>query len=314
MMHPANIKAFVPFPTWQECKLLPTTLRHAYQNLTPRLRKTLLISGVVHLILVGLHIIPNDAFKTWDKEALEVVLVNAHSDANPNEVNAAVIAQNTLRGGGEADNDLVKSPLPHMAQTSDGDALIAAQRQVQMLERQQAELMATLKSQLQVNTQIGTNRSFNPKPGTAQDNTADAFMRQIAVLDKNVNDYNSRPKRKQISPATKEAIYATYYAQWSERLERLGTENYPARAKGRSGEVVVTVSIRPNGKLNGIEVVHISGDKNLGIAAIQLLQQLAPYQQFPKNLSERLDILDITTRLIFTPAQKITAETLSNAP
>jgi protein TonB len=224
-------------------------------------------------------------------------------------VKAQALAQSTLAGGGEANEGMVKSPLPDSGETGDGDALVAAQRQVQVLEQEQAALLAALKSPSTPITALGTNRNFNPTPGTAQDTTSEAFMRQVAALDKQVQDYNSRPRRKQLSPATKEAAFAAYYSQWSERLEKLGTENYPEKARGKSGEVVVTVSIKPNGRLVSAEVMRSSGDRDLDRAALRLLQQLAPYQPFWGELKDRVDILDITTRLIFTPGQTLRAET-----
>ena len=303
-----RIAPFLPVPTANELRALPAACAAHLRAANPTLRDMLAWSFAVHAVVIGIRFIPEDHFNQWDKQAMQVVLVNAASDANPKDVTAQALAQSTLAGGGEADEGMVKSPLPDSGDTRNGDALVAAQRQVQMLEQEQAALLAALKSPAPALTTLGTNRNFNPSPGTAQDNTTEAFMRQIAALDKQVQDYNARPRRKQLSPATKEAAFAAYYAQWSERLEKQGTENYPEKARGKAGEVVVTVSIKPNGKLASAEVMRSSGDRDLDRAALRLLQQLAPYEPFWGELKARVDILDITTRLIFTPGQALRAE------
>lgn len=312
MPHPLFVRLapFLPIPSANEIRELPAVCKSVWRSANPKLRTMLAWSMGIHALVIALRFIPEDTFGQWDKQAMQVVLVNAPSDANPADVTAQALAQSTLAGGGQADDGMVQSPLPNAGETRDGDALIAAQRQVQVLEREQAALLAALKSSLPAAVTSGTHRNFNPTPGMAQDNTAEAFMRQVAVLDKQVQDYNSRPRRKQLSPATKQAAFAAYYAQWSERLEKLGTENYPEAARGKSGEVVVTVSIKPNGTLLAVEVTRSSGDRALDRAALRLLQLLAPYQPFWGELKAQVDVLDITTRLIFTPAQALRAETV----
>ncbi len=274
------------------------------------LQRMLVLSAVLHGLILIVRFVPDDMLKRWDKEALLVVLVNASGDEAPSEAQA--LANATLRGGGESDTGMVKSSLVNMGATQDGDELTFLQKQVSILEKEQASLLAMLKGQSNTQAPSGTSHSFNPKAGTAAAQTNSApLMREIAALDKNIEDYNKRPKRKFISPATREAAFATYFALWSDRTERLGTEFYPDAARGKSAAVMVTVSVRKDGSIEDLILEKSSGDKAIDQGALRLLKRLAPYPAFKDALRQSVDVLDITTKLIFTPAGDLTAQMMT---
>lgn len=260
-------------------------------------------SVFLHIVLLAISFVPEETKAAWDSSALKIVLLNDAAASAANEA-AKALAQANNAGGGEHDSGLVSSPTEAADKAQDGSAVADLQKQVQNLEKEQAALLAQLKLTTD-KTQIDRGASIKPNPvfGREAQNTEQALQRDLAAIEKRVNDYNSRPKRKQISPDTKEVFFAKYYAQWSERIERLGSENYPPQASGRAGDVIVTVSIKPNGTIDELKVMRSSGNKQLDRAALLLLKQLSPYQAFDKAVKERLDILDLTTRIIFNPAQ-----------
>jgi periplasmic protein TonB len=273
------------------------------------LQRMLVLSVVLHALVLVVRFVPDDILKRWDKEALLVVLVNSSGDEAPSEAQA--LANATLRGGGASDAGMVKSPLINMAATQDGDDLTFLQKQVSILEKEQASLLAMLKGQSNTQAPSGTAQQFNPKTGTAAQTNSAPLMREIAALDKNIEDYNKRPKRKFISPATREADFATYFALWSDRTERLGTEFYPEAARGKFAEVTVTVSVRKDGSIEDLILEKSSGDKAIDRGALRLLKRLAPYPAFKGALRQSVDVLDITTKLIFTPAGELTAQMMT---
>jgi periplasmic protein TonB len=273
------------------------------------LQRMLVLSVVLHALVLVVRFVPDDILKRWDKEALLVVLVNSSGDEAPSEAQA--LANATLRGGGESDAGMVKSPLINMGAVQDGDDLTFLQKQVSILEKEQASLLAMLKGQSNTQAPSGTAQQFNPKTGTAAQTNSAPLMREIAALDKNIEDYNKRPKRKFISPATREAAFATYFALWSDRTERLGTEFYPEAARGKFAEVTVTVSVRKDGSIEDLILEKSSGDKAIDRGALRLLKRLAPYPAFKGALRQSVDVLDITTKLIFTPAGELTAQMMT---
>jgi protein TonB len=273
------------------------------------LQRMLVLSVVLHALVLVVRFVPDDILKRWDKEALLVVLVNSSGDEAPSEAQA--LANATLRGGGESDAGMVKSPLINTGAVQDGDDLTFLQKQVSILEKEQASLLAMLKGQSNTQAPSGTAQQFNPKTGTAAQTNSAPLMREIASLDKNIEDYNKRPKRKFISPATREAAFATYFTLWSDRTERLGTEFYPEAARGKFAEVTVTVSVRKDGSIEDLILEKSSGDKAIDRGALRLLKRLAPYPAFKGALRQSVDVLDITTKLIFTPAGELTAQMMT---
>jgi protein TonB len=270
------------------------------------LQRMLIISALIHAVVLVVKFVPDDILKRWDKEALMVILVNSDNEVPASQAQA--LANANLIGGGDSDSGIAKSPLPNMGAVQNGDELTFLQKQVSALEKEQASLLAALKGKLDFQAPSGTSQKINPLEGTGSETSTAPLMREIAALDRQVQDYNKRPKRKQISPATREAAFAAYYALWSDRTERLGTEYYPEAAKGKSAEVMVTVSVRSDGSIEGIVLEQSSGNKAIDRGALRLLKRLAPYPQFRGALKQSVDVLDITTRLVFTPGGTFTAE------
>lgn len=267
------------------------------------LQRMLILSICIHAILLMVRFVPKELEKSWDKEALQVVLVNTIGDTVPNKAQA--IANANLLGSGNAESGMVKSPLPNMDAIQDGESLEDLQAQVKNLEAVQTNLLSMLKGKIAHHADSGTSQEYNPEQGLANQTNTLQIKRQIAALDKEIQDYNKRPKRAQLSIATREADFASYYAIWSDRTERLGTEHYVDAARGKLAEVIVTVSVRSDGSLEGLVLERSSGDKAIDKGTLRLLKRLAPYPKFQGTLKAKVDILDITTKLIFTPANTL---------
>jgi protein TonB len=108
--------------------------------------------------------------------------------------------------------------------------------------------------------------------------------------------YASRARRKAISTATREYIYANYMEAWRRKVERIGNLNYPreARELGLFGSLILHVAVRADGSLEGIRVVRSSGHEVLDDAAIRIVELAAPFSPFPPNIKRETDVLDIT--------------------
>ena len=292
---------------------LKKTILNTYTQLGKTdLRRMLMLSILIHTLILAIKFVPKELEKIWDNEALQVVLVNTIGDTIPNDAQA--LANANLLGGGEADDGIVKSPLPNMEAVQDGESLEDLQKQVKNLEAVQSSLLSLLKGKSFMNAASGTAQTYNPEQGEASDSTTAQIKREVASLDKEIQDYNKRPKRAQLSIATREASFATYYALWSDRTERLGTEYYVEDARGKFAEVIVTVSVRSDGSLEGLVLERSSGDKAIDRGTLRLLKRLAPYPSFKGKLKENVDVLDITTKLVFTPANTLTTVMKSAPP
>ncbi|MCF8168197.1 MAG: energy transducer TonB, partial [Rhodoferax sp.] len=106
------------------------------------------VSMALHAALLTVRFVDPETFNRVFKDTpLEVILVNAKSDEQPEQAQA--FAQASLAGGGDAASGRATSPLPPSALTERGDAPDQeATRKLQSLREQQNLLLAQLKSQL----------------------------------------------------------------------------------------------------------------------------------------------------------------------
>jgi protein TonB len=261
--------------------------------------------GISLAVHAGLLLIRFTAPETFERmmgqSPLEIVLVNAQANNTPKQAQA--LAQVNLEGGGDADKGMAKSPLPDSGRLQDGDNLQELKKRVEELEAEQAKLYAEYKSNDIIQKALETTQKANPLPNE-QDTNETVLARKAAAIEKQMDQYNKRPRRKEISPATKEVEYATYYAAWRDKIEKVGTDNYPPEARGKLyGELIITVSIWSDGRIENITIHKSSGQAVLDKAAIRIFKIAAPYGQFSEKMREKYQVFDITTRFIFAKGE-----------
>jgi protein TonB len=139
-------------------------------------------------------------------------------------------------------------------------------------------------------------------PQTTQTLTAAALItRSLAMaslsaeIDRRLQAYAKRPKRKWITARTRAHKYAAYMEAWRQKVERVGNLNYPdeARRANLSGNLLLDVALRPDGSVDEIILRRSSGKKVLDDAAIRIVKLAAPFARFPKNIAEETDILHV---------------------
>ncbi|NUU02074.1 TonB C-terminal domain-containing protein [Herbaspirillum robiniae] len=278
------------------------------------------ISLLVHGVLLAVHFAAPDAFrlKPSDPE-LEVILVNAKHDKKP--VNAEALAQANLDGGGNVDKGRAKSPLPDMKRQETGDSVKAAQRRVNELEEQQRKMLAQMQQSQQ---HVASAEQQKPKEDpqlNARDmlETARAMARMEAEVAKNIEEYNKRPKKTQITPSTREVGYAQYYKTLQDKIEKVGTLNFPSKdGKKLYGELLVIIAVFQDGTIyerdGGVVVKTSSGNAALDQAAVAIVRRSAPFGRFPENMrtTGKDDVWEIVTRFRFTRDQGLQTQIGAN--
>ena len=116
-----------------------------------------------------------------------------------------------------------------------------------------------------------------------------------AEIDRRLEAYAKRPKRKWITARTKEHKYAAYMEAWRQKVERVGNLNYPdeARRANLSGNLLLDVALRSDGSIDEIVLRRSSGKKVLDDAAIRIVNLAAPFARFPNNIAAETDILHV---------------------
>jgi len=272
------------------------------------------ISLAIHAVLMAVHFKMPDALR-WKPSAqpLEVVLVNAKTSERPSR--AELLAQANLNRGGNVDERRrAKTPLPVTEPKKPGKDLTAAQRRVRELEVRQQQLLAqTSEAQARVPKEAERKTpSEEPAGRTGGRDLADlalAAMRLQAQIDKRIEEYQKRPRKQFIGANAAEYRFAQYEEDWRIKVERVGTLNYPAEARGKLyGNLRLTVTIRPDGTVESIELDRSSGLKVLDAAAFKIVRMATPFAVFPPNIRRDTDLLVITRTWFFGQGDKIWTE------
>src|SRR5690606_18812402 len=110
-----------------------------------------------------------------------------------------------------------------------------------------------------------------------------------------IEQYNAQPRRQFSGPSTQAVDYAEYVEAWRKKIELLGTEHYPAEARGKLyGSLQMTVYIRQDGSLEKIEITRPSEHAVLNLAATRIVQLAAPFAPLPASIARDTDIFAIT--------------------
>ena len=271
-------------------------------------------SIVLHGIALAVHFqLPERLRAKMSEPRLEVVLVNARTKERPSR--AEILAQANLDRGGNVDEARrSRSPLPVTSPRNPGRDLAEAQRRVQELEAQQQKLLAAAReaqSRVPAKT-TPTNPAEQATPAQKGRDLADlalAAMRLQAQIDKQIDEYQKRPRKKFIGANAAEYRFAQYEEEWRAKVERWGTVNYPPEARGRLyGNLRLTVTIRPDGSVDNIELDRSSGLKVLDAAAFKIVKMASPFAAFPATIRRDTDLLVITRTWFFSQGDKIWTE------
>lgn len=278
------------------------------------------LSVLAHAALLAVHFTAPEAFKFKPTDpGLEVILVNAKHDKQP--LKADALAQANLDGGGNADAGRAKSPLPDLRKSEDGESAKASRRKVEELERQQQKLLA----QLEKKTPFRTPQVSDVEPvkdvlpqRNAIDmlDSAKALLRREAEISRDIEDYNKRPKKTQLTPSTREVGYAAYYKAFQDRIEKNGTLNFPQKdGKKLYGNLVLYIPIFQDGTIymkdGGPRIERSSGNPALDQAALNIVRRSVPFGKFPDNMRStgKDDVWEIITRFSFTRDDALQTET-----
>lgn len=257
-------------------------------------------SIAVHAVLLTVRFVDPERFnRVFQDTPLEVILVNAKSKEKPDFAKA--IAQASLAGGGELEKGRATSPLPPSALMAPGDATEDAQRQLESLQQQQTQLLARLKKQLASMPPPDLTRPANHAAQAQREEKRKQLIKILAEIEKRINEENARPKKRYISPATREAVYAVYYDELRRRIEDKGTVNFPSLAgKKLYGELTMIVTVNFDGRVLDTDVVQTSGNLTLDRQARSIVRGTGPFSRFNTAMRRQADQIVVVSRFRFT--------------
>lgn len=258
------------------------------------------VSFAAHAALLTVRIVDPEGFnRVFQDTPLEVVLVNARSTEKPDKAQA--IAQAALAGGGEAASGRATSPLPPSALTTIGDASEDAQRRVEAMQEQQMLMLAQVKSMLAALPPPDPKQRTNAADSQAREEKRRQLVKLLAEIERRINEENARPKKRYVSPATREEVYAIYYDSLRRKIEDRGTHNFPeAAGKKLYGELTMIVTVNHDGRVLETEVVESSGNRTLDRRAQSIARAAGPFGAFSAPMRQRADQIVVVSRFKFT--------------
>jgi protein TonB len=272
------------------------------------------VSILLHAVLLTIHFRFPEALR-WkaDSQALEVVLVNAKTRDRPERARA--LAQANLDGGGNSDaRQRATSPMPTTNPKDPGRDLAESRRRQRELEAEQQRLLTQARdSRSAVSKESqGQTPSEEPTPQVSGRDLADrslAMLNLQAQIARQTQAYQERPRKRFIGANAREYRFAQYEEEWRAKIERVGTLNYPAEARGKLyGKLRLSVTIRPDGSVESIDLDYSSGLKILDQAAFRIVQMAGPFAAFPASIRKDTDLLVITRTWFFDRGDKVWTE------
>ena len=132
--------------------------------------------------------------------------------------------------------------------------------------------------------------------------SARAMARLEGEISKSLDEYSKRPRKKFVGARTEEYALASYLDAWKQKIERIGTLNYPDAARGKLyGSVVLFVELRAeDGSLYNAEISKSSGHKVLDQAALRILRMAAPFGAIPTQALGGATVLSFARTWYFT--------------
>ncbi len=266
-------------------------------------------SLAVHAALLTVRFVDPERFnRVFEDTPLEVILVNARTNDKPDKAQA--LAQANMAGGGELDQGRATTPLPASALTAVGDAIEEqTNASTQTLLEQQQMMLA------QVRTQLAALRPPEPlNPGaTPEQITREEKRRRLikllAEIERRIQEENARPKKRYVSPATREVPYAVYYDTMRRMIEDMGTTNFPTfGGKKLYGELTMLITVNHDGHVLATEVVDSSGMPVLDRRAELIARSAGPFGGFTDEMRRSFDQLVLVSRFKFTRDELLEAK------
>ncbi|RQO62299.1 energy transducer TonB [Variovorax sp. KBW07] len=264
------------------------------------------VSVIAHAALLAVRFVDPESFnRVFSETPLEVILVNSKTNDKPDPA-AKVMAQTSLAGGGDLDKGRATSPLPPSSFTSVGDSFEDSRRQVEAMQAQQMQMLAQLKRELAAMPVPDPRAAGEPTEVAAREEKRRQMVELLAEIERRVNEENARPKKRYLSPATREAAYAIYVDTLRRRIEVRGTENFPTAAgKKLYGELKMTVTINHDGTVLDTAVDESSGDVTLDRRAQAIVRSIGSFGKFTDAMRKQTDQIVLQSRFKFTRDETI---------
>jgi len=263
-----------------------------------RFTTMLFVAALFHAVLIlGISFSDGTPFDSdVSATSMEVVLLTREFEKATDNPDADYLAQQNLAGAGNtAEDDGVRvaygreaaPPVPGPEQ--DG-ADMQQQRRDQQNTSDQQLFARTPDSAALAEREREAREALDARTGLPGDANS---VELLAAPDSRTRVQGARPRELIVSANTRESRIASYLDGWKRRVERVGTMNFPRSAATVPGQrnPVLEVSILASGELRQVLILDTSGNRELDMAAVDILKLASPFDPFPEYLRNDYDAL-----------------------
>lgn len=263
-----------------------------------RLSSTAFLAALFHGVLIlGITFSADSLDPEALTSSMEVVLVTSDYEDRAPPDTAVLLAQRNLSGAGNAPPDATVRTAPGLAlpadvlgPVQDGSNTPSRTGERSPVRNRDAVLLA------RDSTSVAPDEGQRDRAPEAQQSMLPSTSNAIDIVarfDETTVVPDSAARELLISANTREARIATYLSAWKNKVEQVGTLNFPfaASATANSRYPVLEVAIAADGRLREVIVRTSSGRRDLDQAAVDILRLASPFQPFPDGLRAEYDVL-----------------------
>jgi protein TonB len=275
---------------------LISDLNEGQAPVNDRLTTTLFLAALFHGIVILGVTFASSGDDDRPTPTLEVLLLTGADTRAADNLDAQYLAQRNQEGNGTTDervrpaNPASSALAAQQAGVPDGNSdeyreAVAGQHSKEILSSRSDRSEVDFRSGDDEPTQQAETPLALTQTGPRPINTS--------ATDETLRLRGKRPDgTMEVVPNTRESGLAPYLNAWRNKIERLGTLNFPQNARGdRVGNPVLEVSIRADGNLGDVTVKRSSGRRDIDQAALSILRLASPFDPFPIELRRQYEEL-----------------------
>jgi protein TonB len=279
-----------------------------------RLSSTLFVTALAHgIVILGVTFAPLFPEEPAEKPSLNVTLLVDTEALDASSSDAEMLSSRNQAGGGEGASDRPTRALSsRQPMNQQGETLGVDTRTAEALVRNAPvdQVVSRNPSDREVHAQPETTDRPAPVPMTAaallQQSAPDSLAAEIDLETRNAADDDSLIN----SPSTKESAIAAYIVGWRQRVEQIGTANFPReflRGTSATERPIVEVTIDAEGALRDVVFLRSSGDERLDQATLTILELAGPFAPLPEAILADARVLKFNYEWYFSTGDQTAA-------
>jgi protein TonB len=269
-------------------------------SIADRLSSTLFVAALAHgVVILGVTFATDPLEQPAELPSLNVTLLLDAASLDASHAAHELLANRSQDGGGRPDETdrptrtlSANHPVSQLGDPLGADLTDGTPRDA-TAEAERLATRAPSDTRVETAPNISDEPADTPLKAATLIEAADT-QTLVAELGETARRPRSEADDDRSDPSTRESALAQYLVGWRQRVERIGTANFPERylrRNGGHGRPTLEVAIGPEGNLEDIVVRKSSGDPTLDQAALKILRMAAPFEPLPAAILADYDVL-----------------------